>query len=121
MAEGGKYGKVHTERDLRALIAEALEMELTTVPEDLTDLEIKAVEHGHVFQIGVAEPVFLLRGQDELAPDTIDYYRQRCIVRNSPPHHVRGVGVAHEAFVGWGGEHETKTPSSDGFEPDPAA
>lgn len=56
------------------------------------------------------EPVFILRAQDVIAPETIIRYASLCSERGSPQAHVDAVMEVYDRFVRWQQEHSTKVP-----------
>jgi hypothetical protein len=56
------------------------------------------------------EPVFILRAQDELAPDAIIEYAESCREAGSPQEHLSAIYEAHRKFLDWQQTHDTKIP-----------
>ncbi|MFC3453985.1 hypothetical protein [Amycolatopsis speibonae] len=64
--------------------------------------------------IGEDEPVFVLRGQDALAPEVLAEYRRLCVVAGSPSKHLDGIDAATSAVVEWQQNNRTQVPQSAG-------
>jgi hypothetical protein len=56
------------------------------------------------------EPVFILRAQDERAPDAIVEYAEDCREAGCPKEHISAIYEAHRRFIEWQANHPTKLP-----------
>lgn len=56
------------------------------------------------------EPIFVLRAQDEEAPETIIDYAKKCERAGSPQEHVNAVMEVYDTFMDWQRTHTTKVP-----------
>lgn len=87
-----KYGRLFTTMDVKAIVERAIEEEV----EDERELDEIIESHGGKFPRD--EPLFLLRGQDSAAADTIRDYHANCKAKRAGAEHMNSIGLAEEAF-----------------------
>jgi hypothetical protein len=58
------------------------------------------------------EPVIVLRAQDELAVEAIDFYRRRCDEEGAGDEHLAAIDKTAQAFEAWQRDHRTKLPDT---------
>ena len=103
-----KYGRLYPERAI-TLAREVLKLIAERHNEVFAGRAAQAVENLERLSFPPDEPLFLMRGQDELAPDTVRYYAQRVFEegafggRDSPEHNNASVHLeAHaDAMERW--------------------
>jgi hypothetical protein len=109
---GDKYGRLFTEGDVRVLLMMVYERgradqgnAIDTVPHDGNrrgaTLLADALAEDFNPTFPADEPLFLLRGQDQLATQTIDYYVGGAGVHGSPESHVEAAHQAAKAMGEW--------------------
>ncbi|QFU87896.1 hypothetical protein [Amycolatopsis sp. YIM 10] len=64
--------------------------------------------------IAADEPVFVLRGQDRLAPDAMRAYLELCKKAGVPQHHLDALEQSIVDMVRWQANNYTQTPRSAG-------
>jgi hypothetical protein len=108
-----KYGRLFTEADVERIIAEAL-IQQHKQPQVRAANVIAEVQHQTgEFTFPADEPLFLLRGQDALAPGVVMSYAMACADAHASEEHRDGAWRTHDALVDWQAEHpdRVKVPS----------
>jgi hypothetical protein len=68
--------------------------------------------------IGDDEPVIVFRAQDKLLPKLLKVYRYMCELAGSPDNHLRAIDDTAATIKEWQAEHQTKVPTSTGYDPE---
>lgn len=63
------------------------------------------------------EPVVVFRAQDALLPELLREYRDLCLGRGSPAHHLAAVDRAIAQVTTWQLTHPPRVPTSDSLAP----
>lgn len=115
----GKYGEIYTEDEVVKIVLMAVEDAVTSIADGespdhaqarFTEGNIREVARadiGRIFHPG--EPVFVLRGQDKRALDTVLYYRQHQWP-NSTEEHLDSIDNAIEHFKAYRNLGHMKEP-----------
>lgn len=101
-----KYGRIFTEEDVKRLL-EA--MQGLSGVEDIYGEALIKVESTDGLTFGAEEPIFVLRGQDQCAPETIAAvegeiardYVGNCIAAGSPQEHTEAASTAGQQMREW--------------------
>lgn len=94
MANDSKYGRLYPER----AVAQARAVLEALAPQSVKCQE--ALEALDLLGFPPDEPLFLLRGQDELAPETVRFYAVQVYARDAAldPDHIRAFAVRMRAW-----------------------
>lgn len=120
-----KYGRIYTEADVAAMIDWLTAGALESTPEEVVQEAARQV----TLRFPDDEPLFVLRGQDRFALDTLDAYAARCaentraaadpsgyVIEGEPVQdaHMQAVGRTTMAFRHFQNNHpdRIKTPDS---------
>jgi hypothetical protein len=113
MAEG-KYGRLFTESDVRELLVQAA-CRAMDGPDDTTAAAIaeQVIAHGPS-TFPADEPLFVLRGQDAAAPETIARYCVEAEKVGAGDRHRTAAALVGVAMVNWQAAHpeRVKVPGS---------
>jgi hypothetical protein len=63
--------------------------------------------------IGDDEPVFVIRAQDKLSAEVIDFYRSLCTAYEAGPDHIRAVETTWNRFEEWQVNNHSKMKVPD--------
>jgi hypothetical protein len=64
----------------------------------------------YLAKVREGEPVFILRGQDKLAPEAIVLWAQKALMAGSPPAKVVEAIQCAQAMMEWQERHGSKVP-----------
>ena len=113
-----KYGRLYTEADVRRL----LDIADSTSPRALPSFE-QLVSDAEPLRFPEDEPLFLLRGQDAVAPRAVDAYVRRCAggvltgdgsgLNHPGLAHIDGAHRAYRALRDWQTEHPDRVKVPD--------
>lgn len=110
MAEG-KYGRLFTEADVRAMMIEAACAGMDGPANVRAGVIAERVLREYVGWFPADEPLFLLRGQDAYAPDAVGDYLSR--VHGTSLGHREKVAEAHEGMLVWQAVHPDRVKVPD--------
>lgn len=115
-----KYGRLFTEEDvINLMVAASGSSSFDPTPEEMRELldlyDGQADTKDTALTFPADEPLFLLRGKDRVAPNTIHYYAQGCEAFAAGEGHVRAAEEAGDVMIAWQAENEDriKVPDTD--------
>lgn len=111
-----KYGQIFTAQDVANIAAVLLQNHGPDGPMDVqkhVQAAVTAVHRGPGLQFPPSEPVFVLRGQDQAAPATIQAYHENAGFNGAGREHLDGSLQAGIEFVQWQSANPDKVKVPD--------
>lgn len=101
-----KYGRIFTAEDVMKIMAHENHPGFPTGTSSEEGVQLETIiaegeRDGIEFRFPADEPLFVLRGQDQLASDGIMMYGGVCAANDASIHHIEAVDKAWRQFVGF--------------------